>query len=180
MSTGNPRHLLANALLSSNLSHNPNRETAPDRIGALAFSDALGAKLWRLRWADDSACFAPAVQLLADRVADRERHRNDAWSVIETLCGIVVNEWLFDLCKTCAGRGYSVIEGTGRAGRSCSTCNGTGNRRYSDQERMGEMGFTLSIYKKWAPRFAQAHSILAEADASTGRAVPYQLGRVCH
>jgi hypothetical protein len=181
---GNLRRLLASAVVSGDLSHNPNRETAPDRIGALACSQigeegenyTLGATLLRLRYAHDAACYAPAVQLLADLV----ERPNEVRSTIVTLCGVVLNEWLYDLCPTCNGRGHSVIEGTGRAGRPCSACNGTGMARHSDQQRMVEMGFTPSTYVRWVRRFAYAHSVLAAAEANTGRATAQQLDRVRH
>ena len=63
----NLRKLVASALNSSDLSESYIIETAIDRIGALAFSDALGSELWALKYAGDARSWDRALALLSLR-----------------------------------------------------------------------------------------------------------------
>ena len=170
----NLRKLVATALRAADLSDDPLRETALDRIGALAFSDALGSKLWRLRWSYDASCFKPAALLLWRRT--QRPHENN--KIHKVICEVVLGEWLDDLCRTCHGRGHAVVKGTGRAGNPCTVCNGTGSRRHNDLERMRSTGLSAGAYRKWEPRFASAHAALSAADVQAWLDVARQLERI--
>jgi hypothetical protein len=171
----NLRKQVAIALQSANLSSNPTCETALDRIGALAFSDRLGATLWRAKYANDPQAYDPARTLLAHRLRGKSTKPN---GILEKIAECVLNEWLDDLCKACGGRGHLVPQGTPHARRSCTRCAGTGQRRSSDRERIRVTGISATAYPKWERFFTRAHSLLATADRQACFDVAMQLERV--
>lgn len=125
---------------ASDLSSNPNRETAVDRVAALGFSDPLGAALWRLKVGGDLSAWKPAVMLLAH--AAREVGVAGSWklkglkdgtpALLLRLCEQVLAEWLHTNCERCKGRG---LTGLARGGvdtkkKPCVVCHGVGRVEY--------------------------------------------------
>jgi hypothetical protein len=167
----NLRKLVASALVGADLSNSNFHETALDRVMALAFSDALGASLWRLKYADDDGERPHTVGLLSGRnrrVCDEPRLRRH-------LCWVVVDEWLDDACSTCHGKRFMMAT-TLEAKRICPVCQGTGVKRHSDQSRMAKMHFDIRTYRRWETRFAALHQSISTADFKTWREVARQLG----
>lgn len=170
----NLRKLLASALSGSDLSESPTGESALDRVRALAFADRLGGQLWRLKWAHDPGAYKPALDLLARRL----RKQHEPREMVERVAGVVLREYLDELCRACGGRGRIVADGTPAGGHACVPCLGTGVRRHSDAQRMRDTGLTHAQYPKWEQRFARAHAILAVADRRAWQEVAEQLERV--
>ncbi len=166
------RKLVARALNGANLASSDVEETAIDRIAAMAFGDALGSALWRLQLSHDAASYRRAIELLARRARPIVRDRD----IRRRLCDTVLREWLDTLCRHCGGRG--VVVAADQPTRSCPVCEGTSQRRYSDQWRMARMRFTASEYRKWEPRFAAVHAKLSMADAALGMDIAANLGRM--
>jgi hypothetical protein len=134
------------AIFGGDLSDDPNCETALDRIMAFAWSDALGAALWRLKWGYDATAFDRALFLLTDRCLNKQRRESRRW--VQRLCEIVLREWLDDNCRTCGGLRFIMATGSS-AKHVCTVCAGTGLLRPSDQARMREMGLSRHAYAKW-------------------------------
>lgn len=81
-----------------------------------------------------------------------------------------IHEWVEDKCAPrphgCGGaREVPAEQGIDGAQRMilCSQCNGTGKRRWKDEERMGAMG------KAFPDAMDKAHQIIAEAEALATR-----------
>jgi hypothetical protein len=165
------RKLLAIAIQGSDLSHDPNCETALDRIGALAFSDRLGGALWRVKYANDPGAFRPSIYILAKRM---EPGRNPG-KTVKKIAECVLREWLDPICRHCMGRGYTIIAESRRAKDACSKCDGTGQRRHSNQARAKVTGIPLKAYPKWERTFAHAHMLLQTADQQTWFDIATQL-----
>jgi hypothetical protein len=170
---GNLRKLVASALTASDLSDSSLLETALDRIGALAFTDELGARLWRVKWGGSDKDVYPALALLAKRCHMVARQADFRYR----LCEAVLQEWLDDQCRKCRGRGFTIAPDTAVRGQ-CTACEGAGLRRYSDQWRMNRLGLDRSAYQKWERRFAAVHERIAEADGQAWRDVARQLERI--
>ncbi|HQR20061.1 MAG TPA: hypothetical protein PKV98_04300 [Burkholderiaceae bacterium] len=168
------RKLLATALQSTDLSDNPNEETALDRILAMAHADALGSLLWRLRLANDARSFKPAVFLLMKRM----RRKAEPLPMLEKIASCAIMEWLDDLCRTCGGRGNIVPKDSPVATHACTVCEGTGRRRHTDFARGRALGLGPDVARKWEARFAMAHSRIAAADRKTWYEVAEQLERI--
>jgi hypothetical protein len=164
------RILVAAALNSSDLSHSDIRETHIDRIGALAFANALGAALWALKWAGEARAYPRSVYLLSIR-----SRRICAEPVMrERLCHAGLLEWLDDLCHACGGRRMVVAE---QVKRICTVCDGSGKRRHSDLWRARQLGLEPKAYRKWEPKFTAVQRKIFDAESQAWRDVAEQLGR---
>lgn len=166
------RVLIAAAHYSSDLSQSDIRETSIDRIGALAFADALGAVLWALKWAGEARAYAPSVHILSVRsrrlCVDPEMRAK--------LCRAGLLEWLDDLCHACGGR-RMVVATDASPVRTCTVCDGSGKRRHSDQWRARELELDVKVYRKWEPKFAAVQRKIFDAETQAWRDIAKQLGR---
>lgn len=169
----NLRKLVASALNSSDLSQSDIVESAVDRIGALAFSDALGGALWSIKYAGDRRSWSKAqavLSLRSKRIAP-ERH------IRSVLCNLCLIEYVDENCRACGGRRFILAAQTSVA-HVCTTCSGTGLRRYSDLWRMREMGLDRHAYGRWEQKFAAVHRKIADADTQVWHDLSEQLGHV--
>ena len=171
---GNLRKLLAGDITHGSLAGSPLHEVPLDRIYALGTTDALGACLWRLKFANDPTTYRRAVALLGARSKGIERLFTSRIVLAKT----VIREWLDDNCRKCGGRRMIPATSTS-AQAACTLCDGTGLRRYSDQWRMAQVGADPKTYHhRWERKFAAVHQIVADADLNTWRDVARQLGRI--
>jgi hypothetical protein len=174
----NLRELVGAAINSGSLEANPLAECAIDRIGALAFSDELGACLWRLKYGlhhkrrPERDFYLASVQLLARRLG--AQRRQDDRRVVVAICGVVIHEWLHDRCEPCGGRGHRVAKDSS-VRHTCTSCSGTGIGRHSDMARMRALGMDRKRYSKWESRFHAAHGKITDADTQAWRDVSAQL-----
>lgn len=169
----NLRKLVAAALNSSDLSNSEIIETAIDRIGALAFSDTLGSELWSLKYAGDARAWARSLAVLSlrcKRIVQERKTRT-------LLCRVCLIEWVDENCRSCGGRRL-IVASTSSAAHVCTTCNGTGLRRYSDLWRMREMRLDHHAYRRWEHKFAAVHRKITDADTQVWHDLAGQLGRV--
>ena len=166
------RILIAAALNSSDLSQSDLVEAHIDRIGAMAFADALGGALWALKWGRRYSDYPRALALLTARskrvCGDLQMRRR--------LCWVVLMEWYDDLCDTCGGRRMMVATEM-MPTKPCAVCNGTGRRRASDVWRMRQLGMEPSVYRKWEPRIGAVQQKVTIAEELAWRQIAEQLGR---
>jgi hypothetical protein len=166
------RLLVAKSLNSSDLSASDIREMPIDRIGALAFADALGGALWALKWAGDARAYPRSLELLAARC---KRSASDR-ILRQKICRMSLLEWLDDLCHACGGRRILVATDSSPL-RACTICDGTGRRRHSDVWRMRQLGMEPEVYRKWERRVASVQHKIADAETRAWEDVSRQLGR---
>jgi len=166
------RILIAAALNSSDLSQSDLVEAHIDRIGAMAFADALGGALWALKWAGRASAYPRAFALLTAR---SKRVCGDL-AMREKLSRLVLLEWLDDLCHTCGGRRMMIATELMPA-KACAVCNGTGRRRASDVWRMRQLKMEPSTYRKWEPRVGAVQQKVNIAEELAWRQIAEQLGR---
>lgn len=167
----NLRELLAFAISSGDLTHNPLIETGADRIGALAFADPLGAALWRILVDHDRHAWIAARELLRKRISNKR----DSPEIYRRLCDTALCEWMLPGCKTCGGRRFKGAHGEAKV--ACTACDATGVGRHSDAERMRSMKLDKRAYQRFEAKFALAHQKLSEADGRAGTEVANQLER---
>lgn len=117
------------AFSSRDLSHRRG-ESDPDRLGAVAFTRALGAELLRLKTQDDASP-TRAVAILAKRMTRKKRSLARGYAL--RIAGASLYEWLHGQCRTCAGAGH-MRSGEGPV-KACPSCNATGIRRHTDRDR---------------------------------------------
>lgn len=164
------RKATASAITGHNLSTSDLVTTALDHIAALAFSDRLGSCLWRLKYAHDHTKYDTARILIAHQM-DRKLSRSFCLTVAAT----VLDEWLYDVCPVCVGRGRIVIEGTPVAPHECPECKGTGKRVVYESERLRAVGNPKKPHPKLGQWFASAAAIIERADAKAAVDVRTQL-----
>ena len=169
---GDLRAVIAAAINASDLSPSDLRETHVDRIGALAFADALGGALWALKWGGDAKAHPRALALLSHaskRVCDDRKMR-------EKLCRAALSEWLDDLCRKCGGRGGIGATSVSPA-RQCHVCEGSGRRQISEAWRARELGLERSTYRKWETRYNAVQGRITEAETRVWQDITRQLER---
>ncbi len=166
------REQLARAVNSSDLSPSYLRETDVDRIGALAFADALGAALLALKDAMDARAYPRALALL---VRDSRAVCGDR-AMRTKLCKLALDEWVFDLCDRCHGRGHLVAT-TVAPGRPCTFCGGSGKRQPSDARRANKLGLDVRAYRKWETRYNAVQNRIAAAESLARWQIASQLER---
>jgi hypothetical protein len=139
----------------------------------MAFADPLGEALWRLKFSNERAQWPIALARLSNRCKGIVHSRD----IRRRLCSVALREWLDDNCHACGGRKFLMATDQTPL-RVCAVCGGTGVRRYEDEWRMQQMGFTPEVYRKWERRFGQVHDKIVAADARAWRDVAVQLGRI--
>lgn len=166
------RILVAAALNASDLTASDLRETAVDRIGALAFADPLGGALWALKWANEARAFDRSLALLAHR---SKRAARDL-GLRRALCRLALEEWLYDLCLTCGGRGIRVATEFAPV-RHCEACDGSGRRQASELGRARVLGLDVSAYRRFAPGLDLVFARITDAEDRAWLDIARQLGR---
>lgn len=152
---------VVNATQSNNLRWEAEFVRAIDRLTALGLSDPLGSALWRAKFCQDVASGRRALLLLTKKVAARLRVER---SYAERLSIAALKEWMIDACDKCGGRG-TVTEGPHVS--TCSKCNGSGVRRFSDSERALSAGLPVDSWPKHAKKFDEVLICLAGASSAT-------------
>lgn len=153
-------------------------------------SFVLGAELHRLRCAGQAGRWYIAVDLVAKQIlgiARRGRWRKSkVLSVqIARMAGQALQEWLFDLCVPCLGRGRKAIElytpDGERREQVCQVCGGKGKvtwKGHNMAERMSLLGVTDDDYVKvWDGRFEDVMLMLDKAYGVTQRSVAKRMNR---
>lgn len=172
------KEAMGHSLNSSHLESLNERETDIDRVGALSRATKLGSALWRWRYAGDTKSAPSALSALLRKAQRRTKiykHSKD-FSILQRVCKLVLSEWYYPHCRECGGRGEFVDESI-RLRVVCKVCEGSGNHRYSDKERMAALGIQDSAYQVWSKRIAAVWLCLAGADAGTTMVCREQLER---
>lgn len=178
----NIREQMGSAIGASDLSSSPIEERAVDRIGALAFSKSLGARLHRLKYGHDRSAWEPALRELvllvrARACARSARIQSEVEPVIERLVIRALQEWVGDVCDRCHGRGW-VHKAMHGARRQCRSCAGTGRLRPLATDRALAIGIPVERYgKHWDAWVDSILRALEQADALTTGVLHSQLER---
>lgn len=157
---------------------------APDRIGALARSSTLASAIKRLQAVTThhakskaSAGYAHALYATIDALdATLCRLKNSKALALKPrsrvrVCYMVVLEAAYPLCVVCKGR--REVRPKGGAVIQCEACNGSGVRRYTDEDRIRVMGRVLTADEE--DIVAEAHSILSRHEVFGEQIVVEQL-----
>jgi hypothetical protein len=167
------RILVAAALNASDLSPSDLRETAVDRIGALAFADELGGALWSLKWGGNLRVYVIAERLLVKRSkpATPSNHMRGR------LCRLALAEWFDDRCPNCHGRGTHMATPFAPV-RHCEACDGSGKRPVSELGRAAALGVDIRLWRKWEPAYGVVQRKLTDAEDRAWVDIARQLGRI--
>lgn len=159
---------LALSQISSDLEPSiDDRHTAIDRVTALGFAPIMGSLLIRIKGGNDGASYRQAHELMMWRLSIRDTKRN--WSNPNRTSRVVseaLRFYVFDMCKTCEGRGQLAHSYTGpaddEAGAICPSCSGT------TKAPRDVSGRARSIFQR-GDIPARLEVMLDEADALIGR-----------
>jgi hypothetical protein len=173
------QELVIDALAKGALKQNDVYEMPVDRIAALAWA-TRDTKRRRLSMISSlrhlQACGAERDliglrEALARDVFGKRRIGDTHRKLIEA----VILEREKGACLKCRGRGLIIAEAGVR--RTCSACNGTKVRRYSDADRARTIGVDRKEYQRWERWFSDAHSKLSAASRSVDQKCNRMLGR---
>lgn len=130
----------ARAVNSRNLSWSESSIADIDVLTARGISGStLGADLERLKFGYDKSAYQACVDQLSMKCQRRSRRRIEVGLVHASL-----HEFLDDRCPDCGGRAAIQLDVDEFA--DCSTCNATGQRRYTDAERAHASSVRLSAW----------------------------------
>lgn len=94
-------------------------------MGMTAASSPVGVSLWRLRYQRDTRELPRVQEGLREMAIKRGWAGNDIEAT--KLVNRVLAHWLDDLCHSCAGRGYQLVEGAPvLSDEVCPDCSGQG------------------------------------------------------
>ena len=134
---------LALAQISSHLGKGE-RQMPIDRVCALGFAPKLGSLLIRLKGANDAPSYGEAKNLIADRLLQIGKRKN--WGPYPGMLRIAdaaLTFYLFDMCKSCEGRGQMAHSYSGPAdedaGNVCPSCGGSAKASRNDKERIAAL-----------------------------------------
>lgn len=178
----NVREQLGSAVGASDLRMHDAEERPIDRIAALAFSRTLGARLQRLKYGNDRACWEPAMRELVLVVRARvhaksSRVRAEVEPLIDRLVARALHEWIGDTCGRCHGRGW-VHKAMHGARRQCRSCGGTGRLRPMVTDRALAIGMEVERYgRHWDAWIDAIVRMLDAADGACANTLRSQLER---
>jgi hypothetical protein len=170
------RELLANDINNGDMTQSDSEETSVDRIGALARADPLGAALWRVVGNLDVGSFVTARGLLLHRLARTKMGSSIREELLLGICQRSMEEWLACQCQSCGGRRTTLDRESG-VRVPCMTCEGTGRRKVSHDERMRVLRIGSMAYAQLIPFFDLALETLEAADAVVAPQIARQLER---
>lgn len=115
-------------------------ECAVDRLGAMAFGNALGtAMLWATLSGDQLRLFS-----LANSLASRLVGRTGRPQECLPIAGLAIMEMIYPHCRVCNGAGNGQAENGVIV--ECCKCHSSGKHCYTDAERAAFVGMS------WRPR----------------------------
>lgn len=138
------RAKMAKAANSSNLAGSDHGEMPVDCLGAMGMAgrkEALGMLACRLKYGNDASAHAPLAQMLGGFIYLRRLPR----PILHGLLNQAIREFVMPLCRHCKGRG--IIANVAGVVGTCKACHGSTLRRYSDAERLTNIGVPVQSVK---------------------------------
>lgn len=164
------------AISAGNLNQNAERESASDRIAALAITGELASCLYRIRYGGQVEYRKRAVLLLAADL--RGKSKRNRWKlphpdIIERLAGQAIIEWMEPLCPECRGRKFVGLErlpGAMGVPKICPACSGNGTGKISQAARSRALGVSLAVLRaNWDERLTALVARLRTVDLEAAR-----------
>jgi hypothetical protein len=124
------------ATQSSNLKDDDHHH-ATEKLAAVALSSELGAKLFRVKYANDATSYNAlrgAWLLIVEKKASLRQWPENV--SIPFVTDTSLGYWLNDICRICEGKGALVIPGTPMLSDDpCPSCGGSGRKPLSCEDR---------------------------------------------
>ncbi len=166
------RETLESDLADGDLTEDKHRETALDRIRALAYASPLGIGLKRLHGQQSGAHLHQAIAALDQALQRADPYaRAQLAQDLTNLAKIAILEWLQQTCGRCEGRGWVV----GPARIDCPKCGGSGKHRYTDGERARAFGRKLT--ESQDKLLEVAHQMIRDHDDLSGKVAKHMVER---
>lgn len=158
------REAVGAALVSNHLETIESRESAIDRVGALAHATKLGRLLFHWRYAGQGEANAVLEELLIKarrRFQIAKGHKDH--DLLIRACKQAMREYYSPECRACGGA-REVVEKKLRV--LCWRCDGSGLERHSDGVRVQALRLDHEAYRAtWEARLTTILQILGAADA---------------
>jgi hypothetical protein len=133
-----------------------------DRAAMESFLCSLGVDLIAFKFGHRVASKSEAELKLAIALKWKQYGLKLTVAQSEKIAAWAVMEWALDFCPTCRGAkeipNYQDVDGR-QPMKPCTSCEGTGLRRYTDAERVEAMGQTFDRAIGWA------QSLIAQSEA---------------
>lgn len=152
------------------------RETAIDRIAAVASCSRLGSALFTLKFVNRASSYKVATEEMAKRSA--RRIPRTSMTMRRKVCQLALEEWLLDQCTTCGGRGITIKKnGVYRPCKKCAiTPRMTGRRQYKQFERAQALGVDMKEFSKWETRIESMKTVIFKEHAESLAKIRQVLG----
>jgi hypothetical protein len=152
-----------------------------DRAAMESFLCSLGVDLIAFKFGHRIASKSEAELKLAIVLKWKQYNLKLTAAQSERVARWAITEWLLDFCPTCRGAkeipNYQDVSGT-QPMKPCSSCAGTGLRRYSDAERIDAMGEEFAAKGAAFDRaMGWALSLIAQSEALAVRLTKERLER---
>jgi hypothetical protein len=157
----------------ANMDHNPDRERPVDRVAATGWANSLGLLLWRAKYQLETDAYLHAKRALVAYYCEH-RSRFEQVVIVEKIADQCLHEYLSPHCTACRGAKELVTESLRI---TCSTCGGTGIRRYSDTARAQQMGLSVDRIKRLNRGIGWLADQINTLDAEVNRVMCEQLER---
>jgi Zn finger protein HypA/HybF involved in hydrogenase expression len=162
------------------LANNDTREMPVDRIGAAAYAQtsselaSLGVDLIALKYANREASRDTAAHKLALVLGWRSNRLDLNSGQLLKVARWAIGEWLNHSCMACKGAkeapAFENVEGQ-QPMQACPTCQGTGLRIWTDEER------NIGLGGKYGKPLDTAHKFIGAAEAQAVRGAKQMLER---
>jgi hypothetical protein len=126
------------ATATASLEWSEQRERAIDRVAAAGLAPRLGMDLWRARYQLSLQSFRDAHQGLVQLY--QTRYKSETTDMACRIVDEALSEFMGPACTSCNGAREMILD---QLKIVCTTCEGSGLRRYSNFERARRMQVSM-------------------------------------
>lgn len=147
-------------------------EKAIDRVAASGKASPLGVNLWKARYMLEVKAYQSTREGLI--ALYRERFRREEPRVIASVIDQCLHEFLSPFCVSCSGA-RELMAGDLKV--VCETCDGTGVRRYGNEDRARAMKISFGLVKRLEHKFRWLLGEMQGLDRDVNKVLAEQLER---
>jgi hypothetical protein len=157
----------------ASLAWSEERERAVDRVAASGRASPLGLLLWKARYMLESSAYQSSKDGL--RALYVSRYPREEPRLVASVIEQCLHEYLSPFCSTCNGAREMMVQ---ELKMICAACNGSGVRKFSDEERARAMKVSYGLVKRLGHKFNWLLGEMQGLDRDVNKVLAEQLERV--
>jgi hypothetical protein len=159
------------ATATASLEWSEQRERAIDRVAAAGLAPRLGMDIWRARYQLSLQSFRDAHKGLVELYRNRYKSDPDmAFRIVDE----ALSEFMGPACTSCNGAREMILD---QLKIVCTTCEGSGLRRYSNFERARRMQVSIRRVETINGKLAWLHGEMGSLDKAVNTILAAELER---